>query len=84
MPITRFNNKRKTIKNVMMSKQDRCYGAFFGSIVGDALGGPVEFKVRGTYETVQDMQYNWNLICESQQTMIHNLQLPAILFLIII
>jgi ADP-ribosyl-[dinitrogen reductase] hydrolase len=29
-----------------ISIQDRCYGSYFGSIVGDALFGPVEFKSR--------------------------------------
>jgi ADP-ribosylglycohydrolase len=29
-----------------ISIQDRCYGSYFGSIVGDALFGPVEFKTR--------------------------------------
>ena len=33
-------------------------GIYYGTIVGDALGGPVEFKLRGSY-TVQDMTL-WN------------------------
>jgi ADP-ribosyl-[dinitrogen reductase] hydrolase len=38
---------------------DRCKGLFYGSIVGDALGGPVEFRKRGTFSEVTDMNlYN--------------------------
>ena len=31
------------------------YGLFFGSIIGDALGAPVEFKPRDTFPEVTDM-----------------------------
>lgn len=47
---------------MLLTNQDRCYGCFFGSVVGDALGGPVEFKVRDKFEKVVDMNlYNFNL-----------------------
>jgi ADP-ribosyl-[dinitrogen reductase] hydrolase len=41
------------------SIQDRCYGSFFGSIVGDALGAPVEFKARDSFEHITDMKHNY-------------------------
>lgn len=36
----------------MSGKTNRKYGAMFGLAVGDALGMPVEFKKRGTFEPV--------------------------------
>jgi ADP-ribosyl-[dinitrogen reductase] hydrolase len=42
--------------------KDRCYGCFYGSIIGDALGGPVEFRRRGSFPEVIDMNlFNFNL-----------------------
>jgi ADP-ribosyl-[dinitrogen reductase] hydrolase len=36
--------------------KDRAKGCFFGCIVGDAFGSPCEFKDRGTFKKVTDMQ----------------------------
>jgi ADP-ribosylglycohydrolase len=42
--------------------QDRCYGCFYGAVIGDALGGPVEFRKRGSFSEVKDMNLvNFNL-----------------------
>lgn len=38
-----------------MSKQARCFGCFYGGIVGDALGAPIEFKIRDKFEPIKDM-----------------------------
>ncbi len=41
---------------------DHCYGCFFGGVIGDTLGGPVEFKKRDSFPLVTDMNlYNYNL-----------------------
>ncbi len=38
-----------------MSQEQRARGAFYGLLVGDALGAPVEFKKRGTFPEVREM-----------------------------
>jgi ADP-ribosyl-[dinitrogen reductase] hydrolase len=46
-----------------MNIKDKCYGSYFGAIVGDALFGPVEFKTRKYCDEnpVTDMNlYNFN------------------------
>ena len=35
--------------------EDKCRGAFFGCLVGDALGAPAEFKRRGTFPEIREM-----------------------------
>lgn len=35
--------------------EDKCKGLYYGSIIGDALGGPVEFRKRGSFPEVTDM-----------------------------
>ena len=37
--------------------EDRVRGAFFGNLIGDALGAPVEFQERDSYPEVRDMIY---------------------------
>lgn len=39
-----------------MTAKDRASGALIGLAVGDALGAPVEFQVRGTFPHVTEMQ----------------------------
>lgn len=36
-------------------KRNRAVGSFIGLAIGDALGAPVEFKTRGSFEPVTDM-----------------------------
>lgn len=38
----------------------RIKGSIFGVAVVDALGGPVEFHARGSFEPVTDFQHNAN------------------------
>ncbi|KAL4962217.1 ADP-ribosylglycohydrolase family protein [Aspergillus stella-maris] len=40
--------------------KSRIKGSVFGVAVVDALGGPVEFQPRGSFEPVSDFQYNFN------------------------
>ncbi len=45
----------------MEGTKSKCYGCFFGGIVGDALGAPVEFETRDTFPLVDDMNnFNFN------------------------
>ena len=44
----------------MASKTSRIQGAIYGVAVTDALGGPVEFKFRGSFPPVTGFQYNGN------------------------
>ncbi len=39
----------------MATTEQQCRGAFFGCLVGDALGAPAEFKSRGSYPEIRDM-----------------------------
>jgi ADP-ribosyl-[dinitrogen reductase] hydrolase len=43
--------------------EDRCKGCFYGLLVGDALGAPVEFQWRDKFPEVRDMLYcgTWGL-----------------------
>ncbi|KAF3922169.1 hypothetical protein ABW21_db0203976 [Orbilia brochopaga] len=43
-----------------VSLESRIKGAITGVAVADAMGGPVEFRARGTFDTVRDYQYNPN------------------------
>ena len=47
----------------MVSFKDRVYGSIFGLVVGDALGAPVEFKARGSFDPIVDYIScdQWNL-----------------------
>ena len=38
----------------------RIKGSVFGVAVVDALGGPVEFQPRGSFEPLSDFQHNFN------------------------
>jgi ADP-ribosyl-[dinitrogen reductase] hydrolase len=38
-------------------KMNRSKGAFYGNLIGDALGAPVEFQPRDSYPVVRTMQY---------------------------
>lgn len=40
-----------------MNHNNRCKGAFYGNLIGDALGAPVEFQPRDSYPEVRTMQY---------------------------
>ena len=44
------------VGNVKDSLRDRALGAIVGLAVGDALGAPVEFCRRDTFEPVNDMR----------------------------
>lgn len=39
-----------------MKNRDKCLGSFRGLGIGDAMGAPVEFKARGTFEKVIEFQ----------------------------
>ena len=41
-------------------RQDRALGAFIGLAIGDAMGAPVEFKPRGTFEPVTEFRAGGN------------------------
>lgn len=43
-----------------ISMEDRICGAFYGLAVCDALGGPVEFKSRGSFPKVESLLPNEN------------------------
>ncbi|KAI9376460.1 ADP-ribosylation/Crystallin J1 [Aspergillus egyptiacus] len=40
--------------------QSRIKGSIFGVAIVDALGGPVEFKARGTFKPISDFRHNSN------------------------
>jgi ADP-ribosylglycohydrolase len=40
--------------------ESRIKGSIYGVAVVDALGGPVEFQPRGSFEPVTDYQRNFN------------------------
>ena len=42
--------------DLVQKTRSRCLGAFVGLAIGDALGAPVEFKKRGTFEAVTSMR----------------------------
>ena len=42
--------------DLVQKTRPRCLGAFVGLAIGDALGAPVEFKKRGTFEAVTSMR----------------------------
>lgn len=47
---------------------NRRFGLFFGSIIGDALGAPVEFKIRDSFPKVKDMNldnFNFDIDLEA-------------------
>jgi ADP-ribosylglycohydrolase len=44
-------------RNNILAIEDRARGAFFGNLIGDALGAPVEFQERDSYPEVRDMIY---------------------------
>lgn len=41
-----------------ISKQSRIKGSLYGVAVVDALGGPVEFKARGSFQKVTGYRHN--------------------------
>lgn len=43
-----------------LNLSSRIRGSFFGLSIGDALGGPVEFKTRGTFPLITEMERNTN------------------------
>ena len=42
--------------DLVQKTRSRCLGAYVGMPIGDALGAPVEFKKRGTFEAVTSMR----------------------------
>ena len=48
------------VKLAMTERVSRVRGAMYGVAVCDALGGPVEFKFRGSFAPVEGMRYNGN------------------------
>ncbi|KAG8682953.1 hypothetical protein FRC08_014611 [Ceratobasidium sp. 394] len=53
---------RRTTRSLAMSAalESRIKGSLWGSAVGDALGAPYEFRIRGTYAPTENME-----ICET-------------------
>lgn len=50
------SDNQKLMQEIEDKRKDKAAGAFFGLIVGDALGAAVEFKKRDTFEKVTDMR----------------------------
>ncbi|KAL4792263.1 ADP-ribosylation/Crystallin J1 [Aspergillus venezuelensis] len=48
------------MKSEIETVKSRIKGSVFGVAVVDALGGPVEFQPRGSFEPVSDFQHNFN------------------------
>lgn len=44
-----------SLSSILQALENKARGAFFGALVGDALGAPVEFKERGTFPWVTHM-----------------------------
>lgn len=40
-----------------MSMKSRALGAIWGTCVGDALGGPVQFNDPGTFKLIKDLEH---------------------------
>ncbi|MFP4021767.1 MAG: ADP-ribosylglycohydrolase family protein [Halanaerobium sp.] len=50
------SDNQKLMREIEKERKDKAFGAFFGLIIGDALGAAVEFKKRGSFEEVKDMR----------------------------
>jgi len=50
------SDNKKLMQKIENEIKDNAFGAFFGLIVGDALGAAVEFKTRDTFKKVTDMR----------------------------
>lgn len=50
------SDNQKLMQEIEKERKSKASGAFFGLIVGDALGAAVEFKKRGTFKKVEDMR----------------------------
>lgn len=50
------SDNQKLMQEIEKERKNKAFGAFFGLIVGDALGAAVEFKKRGSFEEVTDMR----------------------------
>jgi ADP-ribosylglycohydrolase len=40
-----------------LSLKSRALGAIWGTCVADALGGPVQFKEKGSFKLITDLEY---------------------------
>lgn len=50
------SDNQKLMQEIEKERKNKAFGAFFGLIVGDALGAAVELKKRGSFEEVKDMR----------------------------
>ena len=50
------SDNKELMKQIEKEIKNNAFGAFFGLIVGDALGAAVEFKARDTFEKLTDMR----------------------------
>lgn len=50
------SDNQKLMQEIEEKRKNKAKGAFFGLIVGDALGAAVEFKKRGSFKKVTDMR----------------------------
>jgi len=50
------SDNKKLMQQIEKEIKNNAFGAFFGLIVGDALGAAVEFKTRDTFEKLTDMR----------------------------
>jgi ADP-ribosylglycohydrolase len=39
------------------SARSRALGAIWGTCIGDALGGPVQFQAPGTFKTIKELEF---------------------------
>ncbi|MFW5736047.1 MAG: ADP-ribosylglycohydrolase family protein [Halanaerobium sp.] len=50
------SDNQKLMRKIEKERKDKAAGAFFGLIIGDALGAAVEFKKRDSFEPLKDMR----------------------------
>ncbi len=50
------SDNQELMQEIEKEIKNKAFGAFFGLIVGDALGAAVEFKKRGSFKEVRDMR----------------------------
>ncbi|RCW58738.1 MULTISPECIES: ADP-ribosylglycohydrolase family protein [Halanaerobium] len=50
------SDNQKLMQKIEMKRKNNAAGAFFGLIVGDALGAAVEFKKRDSFKKITDMR----------------------------
>lgn len=50
------SDNQKLMQKIEAKRKDKAAGAFFGLLVGDALGAAVEFKKRDTFKKVTEMR----------------------------